>query len=147
MFLLFRGHCQKLFSNSGSQSCLRFCHSSSGNIRNVGIMAHIDAGKTTTTERMLFYSGYSAKVREVHNGDTVMDYLDQERDRAITITSAAITFPWKQHQINLIDTPGLVDFTMEVERSKAVLDGSAGVEAGHCMEAGREVWGATDCLY
>ena len=96
---------------------------------------------------MLFYSGYSAKVGEVHDGDTVMDYLDQERDRAITITSAAITFPWKQHQINLIDTPGLVDFTMEVERSKAVLDGSAGVEAGHCMEAGREVWGATDCLY
>ena len=121
---------------STNRSCLRFSHSSSGDIRNVGIMAHIDAGKTTTTERMLFYSGYSAKVGEVHTGDTVMDYLDQERDRGITITSAAITFPWRQHQINLIDTPGHVDFTMEVERSMAVLDGgvvvldgSAGVEA------------------
>merc|ERR1719192_498086 len=99
-------------------------------------MAHIDAGKTTTTERMLFYSGYTKSVGEVHTGDTVMDYLDQERDRGITITSAAITFPWRRHQINLIDTPGHVDFTMEVERSMlvldagvVVLDGSAGVEA------------------
>merc|ERR1719499_2870789 len=85
-----------------SKKAHRFSHTGSEKIRNVGIMAHIDAGKTTTTERMLFYSGYSAKVGEVHTGDTVMDYLDQERDRGITITSAAITFPWRQHQINLI---------------------------------------------
>jgi len=137
MLVILRGNCLKYFgSRSVSKSCLRFSHSSSDNIRNVGIMAHIDAGKTTTTERMLFYSGYSAKVGEVHTGNTVMDYLDQERDRGITITSAAITFPWRKHQINLIDTPGHVDFTMEVERSMAVLDGgvvvldgSAGVEA------------------
>ena len=114
---------------------LRFSHSES-KIRNVGIMAHIDAGKTTTTERMLYYSGYMKTVGEVHTGDTVMDYLDQERDRGITITCAAITFPWRRHQVNLIDTPGHVDFTMEVERSMlvldagvVVLDGSAGVEA------------------
>ena len=131
-FLLRRISCKE----NVSRGYIRFSHTSSGNIRNVGIMAHIDAGKTTTTERMLFYSGYSARVGEVHTGDTVMDYLDQERDRGITITSAAITFPWRQHQINLIDTPGHVDFTMEVERSMAVLDGgvvvldgSAGVEA------------------
>ena len=114
MLLLLRGQCQKLVSSFGSQSCLRFCHSSSGNIRNVGIMAHIQPGKTTTTEHMLFYSGYSTRVGEVHDGDTVMDYLDEERDSGITITSAAISFPWNKHQTNLIDTPGHVDFTMEV---------------------------------
>ncbi|GFT54102.1 ribosome-releasing factor 2, mitochondrial, partial [Nephila pilipes] len=93
-------------------------------IRNIGIIAHIDAGKTTTTERMLYYSGFTHVMGEVHDGDTVMDYMVQERERGITITSAAITFNWKNYKINLIDTPGHVDFTFEVERSLSVLDGS-----------------------
>nr|XP_037876225.1 ribosome-releasing factor 2, mitochondrial isoform X2 [Bombyx mori] len=106
------------------------------NIRNIGILAHIDAGKTTTTERMLFYSGTIRSMGEVHHGNTVTDYMEQERQRGITITSAAVTIPWRGGQINLIDTPGHIDFTMEVEQSLAVLDGavivldgSAGVEA------------------
>ncbi|PVU87942.1 hypothetical protein BB561_006111 [Smittium simulii] len=92
-------------------------------IRNVGIIAHVDAGKTTTTERMLFYSGFIKKIGEVDTGDTVMDYLPAERQRGITINSSAITFGWKDNQINLIDTPGHIDFTIEVERSIRVLDG------------------------
>lgn len=105
-------------------------------LRNIGIIAHIDAGKTTTTERMLYYSGLTNRIGDVDQGDTVMDYLPAERDRGITITSAAITFNWAKHKINLIDTPGHADFTFEVIRSIRVLDGAvtildgvAGVEA------------------
>lgn len=98
--------------------------------RNIGIMAHIDAGKTTTTERILFYSGKSHKIGEVHDGDTVMDYMEQEQERGITITSAATTCAWKDHRINITDTPGHVDFTIEVERSLRVLDGAIAVFDG-----------------
>lgn len=98
--------------------------------RNIGVMAHIDAGKTTTSERILFYTGKSHKIGEVHDGDTVMDWMVQEQERGITITSAATMCFWKDHRINLIDTPGHVDFTIEVERSLRVLDGAIAVFDG-----------------
>src|SRR5471032_1949958 len=95
--------------------------------RNIGIAAHIDAGKTTTTERILYYTGKSHKIGEVHDGAATMDFMEQEQERGITITSAATTCYWKEHRINIIDTPGHVDFTIEVERSMRVLDGAVAV--------------------
>jgi len=99
-------------------------------VRNIGIIAHIDAGKTTTTERILFYTGKIHKIGETHDGAGTMDWMDQEKERGITITSAATTAFWKGHQINIIDTPGHVDFTIEVERSLRVLDGGVAVFDG-----------------
>ena len=95
--------------------------------RNIGIMAHIDAGKTTTTERILFYTGRVHKIGEVHDGAATMDWMVQEQERGITITSAATTCHWKGNRVNIIDTPGHVDFTVEVERSLRVLDGTVAV--------------------
>ena len=115
-------------------------------VRNIGIMAHIDAGKTTTTERILYYTGRSHKIGEVHDGNAVMDWMEQEQERGITITSAATTCRWKKHTINIIDTPGHVDFTVEVERCLRVLDG---VVAVFCAVGGVEpqsetVWRQAD---
>lgn len=114
--------------------------------RNIGIMAHIDAGKTTTTERILFYTGRTHKIGETHEGAATMDWMEQEQERGITITSAATTAQWKGHRINIIDTPGHVDFTVEVERSLRVLDGAVGV---FCAKGGVEpqsetVWRQAD---
>ena len=117
--------------------------------RNIGISAHIDAGKTTTTERILFYTGVSHKIGEVHDGATVMDWMEQEHERGITITSAATTCFWKgmdsthpEHRINIIDTPGHVDFTIEVERSMRVLDGACMVycAVGGVQPQSETVW-------
>ena len=114
--------------------------------RNIGIMAHIDAGKTTTTERILFYTGITHKIGEVHEGAATMDWMVQEQERGITITSAATTAYWKGHRLNIIDTPGHVDFTVEVQRSLRVLDGSVTV---FCAKGGVEpqsetVWRQAD---
>ena len=115
-------------------------------VRNIGIMAHIDAGKTTTTERILFYTGVSHKIGEVHDGAATMDWMAQEQERGITITSAATTCSWKDHQINIIDTPGHVDFTIEVERSLRVLDGAVGVfcAVGGVQPQSETVWRQAD---
>lgn len=115
-------------------------------IRNIGIMAHIDAGKTTTTERMLYYTGRTYKMGEVHDGTAVMDWMDQERERGITITAAATTCPWHNYQINIIDTPGHVDFTAEVERSLRVLDGAIAIfcAVGGVEPQSETVWRQAD---
>ena len=115
-------------------------------VRNIGIVAHIDAGKTTTTERILFYTGKIHKHGDVHDGNTTTDFMVQERERGITIQSAAISCEWKGHSINIIDTPGHVDFTMEVERSLRVLDGAVCVfcAVGGVQPQSETVWRQAD---
>ena len=115
-------------------------------LRNIGIIAHIDAGKTTVTERILFYTGRSHKLGEVHDGEAVMDWMVDEQERGITITSAVTTCPWKNHEIQIIDTPGHVDFTIEVERSLRVLDGAVGVfcAVGGVEPQSETVWRQAD---
>src|SRR6187402_2599014 len=110
--------------------------------RNIGIMAHIDAGKTTCTERILYYTGVTHKIGEVHEGAATMDYMPQEQERGITITSAATTCFWRDYRINIIDTPGHVDFTVEVERSLRVLDGAIAVfcAVGGVQPQSETVW-------
>ncbi|MFA7384354.1 MAG: GTP-binding protein [Desulfurivibrionaceae bacterium] len=115
-------------------------------LRNIGIMAHIDAGKTTTTERILYYTGRSHRMGEVHDGNAVMDWMEQEQERGITITSAATTCEWKNHTINIIDTPGHVDFTVEVERCLRVLDGAIAIfcAVGGVEPQSETVWRQAD---
>ncbi|RME23342.1 MAG: GTP-binding protein, partial [Candidatus Zixiibacteriota bacterium] len=115
-------------------------------IRNIGIMAHIDAGKTTTTERILFYTGKTHRIGEVHDGAATMDWMEQEKERGITITSAATTCFWRDHTINIIDTPGHVDFTVEVERSLRVLDGAVALfcAVGGVEPQSETVWRQAD---
>src|SRR4029077_572154 len=121
--------------------------------RNIGIMAHIDAGKTTTTERILFYTGVSHRIGEVHDGAAIMDWMEQEQERGITITSAATTCFWKgmdrnrpEHRINIIDTPGHIDFTIEVQRSLRVLDGAVALfcSVGGVQPQSETVWRQAD---
>src|SRR5665648_1111498 len=114
--------------------------------RNIGIMAHIDAGKTTTTERILYYTGITHKIGEVHDGAAVMDWMEQEQERGITITSAATTCAWKDYRINVIDTPGHVDFTAEVERSLRVLDSAIALfcSVGGVEPQSETVWRQAD---
>ncbi|MEO0155863.1 MAG: GTP-binding protein, partial [candidate division WOR-3 bacterium] len=115
-------------------------------IRNIGLAAHIDAGKTTTTERILFYTGKIRKIGEVDEGSATMDWMPQERERGITITAAATTVYWKNHRINIIDTPGHVDFTIEVERSMKVLDGLIAIfcAVGGVQPQSETVWRQAD---
>ena len=115
-------------------------------VRNIGIMAHIDAGKTTLTERVLYYTGVTHRIGEVHDGAATMDWMEQEQERGITITSAATTCMWNDHRINIIDTPGHVDFTVEVERSLRVLDGAVGVfcAVGGVEPQSETVWRQAD---
>ena len=117
-----------------------------GKIRNIGIVAHIDAGKTTVTERILYYTGRSHKIGEVHDGEAVMDWMPDEQERGITITSAVTTCQWGANTIQIIDTPGHVDFTIEVERSLRVLDGAVGVfcAVGGVEPQSETVWRQAD---
>ena len=116
------------------------------NIRNIGIIAHIDAGKTTVTERILYYTGRSHKIGEVHDGEAIMDWMPDEQERGITITSAVTTCLWKGSDVQIIDTPGHVDFTIEVERSLRVLDGAVGVfcAVGGVEPQSETVWRQAD---